>query len=93
MRDYATWNVATWKVRAIVEWKGLNQNVIDAMDTIQDDRTRTIAMSAWQSSAQTNRASNLVIYLQNQMNLTDSEVDEIFTEAESIDLDTNPIGQ
>jgi hypothetical protein len=86
MRDYTTWNVATWKIRAIVEWKGLNQNVIDAMDTIQDDRTRSISMNAWQFSIEINRSSGLVIYIQNQMNLTDSEVDEIFTEAEQITL-------
>jgi hypothetical protein len=86
MRDYTTWNVATWRIRSIIEWKGLNQNVIDAMDTIQDDRTRSISMNAWQFSTEINRSSGLVIYIQNQMNLTDSEVDEIFTEAEQITL-------
>jgi hypothetical protein len=88
MRDYATWNVATWRIRAIVEWKGLHKNVIEALDTIQDDRKKTIAMNAWQFSTNINRASGLVIYIQNQINLTDSEVDEIFTEAESIDIDS-----
>jgi hypothetical protein len=88
MRDYATWNVATWRIRAIVEWKGLHKNIIEALDTIQDDRKKTIAMNAWQFSTNINRASGLVIYIQNQINLTDSEVDEIFTEAESIDIDS-----
>jgi hypothetical protein len=87
MRDYATWNVATWRIHAIVEWRGLNQNIVEALGTIEDDKKRTIATNAWQSAAEVNRASGLVIYIQSQLGLTDAEVDEIFTEAEQINLD------
>lgn len=87
MKDYNTWNVATWRIRAIVEWKGLSQNIVEALDTIEDDKKRTITMNAWQFSSEINRACGLVIYIQNYLNLTDSEVDEIFTEAEQITLD------
>jgi hypothetical protein len=86
MRDYATWNVATWRIHAIVEWRGLNQNIIDALGTIEDDKKRTISTNAWQSAAEVNRASGLVIYIQSQLGLTDVEVDDIFTEAEQITL-------
>lgn len=87
MQDYTTWNIATWRIKSIIEWRGLNQNVIDALGTIEDDRTRTIAMNAWGYSNEINRASGLVLYLQSQLGLTDAEVDDIFTEAEQITLD------
>ena len=87
MADYTLWNVATWRIRAIIEWRGMNQDVVDALGTISDDRKRTIANNAWTSSTEINRASSLVLYLQSQLGLTDAEVDDIFTEAEQITLD------
>lgn len=87
MQDYTLWNVATWRIRAIIEWRGMNQDVVDALGTISDDRKRTIANNAWASSAEINRASGLVLYLQSQLGLSDAEVDDIFTEAEQITLD------
>ena len=87
MQDYTLWNVATWRIRAIIEWRGVNQDVVDALGTISDDRKRTIANNAWASSSEINRASSLVIYLQSQLGLSDAEVDDIFTEAEQITLD------
>ena len=88
MPEYTTWNVATWRIRAIIEWRGMNQDIIDALGTIEDDKKRTIATNAWTYSSEINRASGLVIYIQNKLGLTDQEVDDIFTEAEAINLDS-----
>lgn len=90
MPDYTTWNVPSWRIRAIIEWRGMNQDIIDALGTIEDDKNRSIAMSAWGYSSETNRASGLVLYIQNKLGLTDQEVDDIFTEAEAINLDIYP---
>lgn len=88
--DYNTWavvpmSVLTWRIRAILAIRGLEQAVNNALDQLPEPN-RTIAKRAWDYGSNTERTSQTVVFIQGVLNLTDEEVDEIFIEADKIEI-------
>jgi hypothetical protein len=77
--------VALWKIRAIVSLMGLEQSVTDALNLLPEPN-RTAAIFIWDKGNAVDRVSLTVNYLQQALELTDSEVDNIFIEANKIVL-------
>lgn len=77
--------VASWKLRAILKSSGLFTQVEAALNSLQEP-DKTIALEAWEYSATINQYSKATKLIQLACNLTDEQVEEIFTNAEKISI-------
>jgi len=77
--------VPTWRLRAILAINNLEQSVTDALDQLTDPQ-KTIAKRAWDFGSKTERTSPTVEFIKTVLNLTDSEVDNFFIQAEAIQI-------
>jgi hypothetical protein len=77
--------VPTWRLRAILAINNLEQSVTDALDQLTDPQ-KTIAKRAWDFGSKTERRSPTVEFIKGVLNLTDSEVDNFFIQAEAIQI-------
>lgn len=77
--------VEAWKFRASIYLHGLTQQVEAGLNTLPEPN-RTMALTAWEYGNQFNRYSSVVESLKNLINLTDAEVDQLFDDAEKINL-------
>ena len=73
--------VANWKLEAILEALGY-------MDTIQPmiDEYSPIVQKAWNDAPMIRRASPMILDFADRLDLTDEEVDALFTEAAKIQI-------
>lgn len=83
--DAPTREVASWKLRAILKSTGLFTQVEAALNSLQEP-TKTIALEAWEYSATINQFSQTTKLIQQACALTDGQVEEIFTNAENINI-------
>jgi len=77
--------VPTWRLRAILALDNLEQSVTDALDQLTDPQ-KTIAKRAWDFGSKTERSSPTVDFIKGVLNLMDAQVDDIFVQAESIQI-------
>jgi hypothetical protein len=77
--------VPTWRLRAILAINNLEQSVTDALDQLTDPQ-KTIAKKAWSFGSKTERSSPTVDFIKGVLSLTDAEVDDIFVQAEAIQI-------
>ncbi len=63
----------------------LEQSVTDALDQLTDPQ-KTIAKRAWDFGSKTERSSPTVDFIKGVLNLTDAQVDDIFVQAEAIQI-------
>jgi hypothetical protein len=78
-------DVPTWRLRAILAINNLEQSVTDALDQLTDPQ-KTIAKKAWDYGRKTERSSPTVDFIKGVLNLTDAQVDDIFVQAEAIQI-------
>jgi hypothetical protein len=78
-------DVPTWRLRAILAINNLEQSVTDALDQLTDPQ-KTIAKRAWDYGSKTERSSPTVDFIKVVLNLTDAQVDDIFVQAEAIQI-------
>ena len=73
--------VANWKLEAILEAQGY-------MEVIQPmiDQSPSIVQKAWNDAPMMRRASPMILEFADRLDLTDEEVDELFTEADKIQI-------
>jgi len=77
------YSVPTWRLRAILAVDGMEQDVTNALATLPDP-DKTYAQRAWDNGSTTERNSPTVTMIKAILNLTDSEVDDIFQRAINI---------
>ena len=78
-------DVPTWRLRAILALDNLEQSVTDALDQLTDPQ-KTIAKRAWEFGSKTERSSPTVDFIKGVLSLTDAQVDDIFVQAEAIQI-------
>jgi hypothetical protein len=78
-------DVPTWRLRAILALDNLEQSVTDALDQLTDPQ-KTIAKRAWDFGSKTERSSPTVDFIKGVLSLTDAQVDDIFVQAEAIQI-------
>jgi len=77
--------VPTWRLRAILALDNLEQSVTDALDQLTEPQ-KTIAKRAWDFGSKTERSSPTVDFIKGVLSLTDAQVDDIFVQAEAIQI-------
>jgi len=78
-------DVPTWRLRAILALDNLEQSVTDALDQLTEPQ-KTIAKRAWDYGSKTERSSPTVDFIKGVLSLTDIQVDDIFVQAEAIQI-------
>lgn len=77
--------VALWKLRFTLAQMGLEQSVIDAMNQLPEPQ-KTAATYIWNYGNAVDRYSSTTLFIQNVLNTTDIQVNEIFIQANKIRL-------
>lgn len=77
--------VALWKLRAILSLMGLEDGVTQALSNLQEPN-RTAALAIWDRGNTVDRFSPTVLFLQQTLGLTNTQVNNIFIEADKIVL-------
>jgi hypothetical protein len=78
-------DVPTWRLRAILALDNLEQSVTDALNQLTEPQ-KTIAKRAWDYGSKTERSSPTVDFIKGVLSLTDAQVDDIFVQAEAIQI-------
>jgi hypothetical protein len=77
--------VALWKLRFILSQMNLEQAVSDALNSLPEPQ-KTAANYIWNYGNTIDRHSSTIMFLQQQLGLTDTQVNEIFIQSNSITL-------
>lgn len=77
--------VALWKLRAILTLMQLEQSVYNALNALSEPN-RTAAIAIWDRGNTVDRFSPTVLFLQQTLGLTDTQVNNIFIQADEIVL-------
>lgn len=77
--------VALWKLRFVLSKMNLEQSVSDALNSLPEPQ-KTAANYTWNYGNAIDRHSSTVLFLQQQLGLTDTQVNEIFIQSNSISL-------
>ena len=77
--------VQLWRVRTILKLSGLESNIETALNGL-DEPMKTGALYIWNYGTTVERSSQTIQLLQMVLGLTDSQVDDIFIQANSIQL-------
>ena len=77
--------VQLWRARVVLKLLGMEQVIEIALNSLEEP-TKTGALYIWQFGTTVERNSQTVLLLQTVLGLTDSQVDDIFIQAEAIQL-------
>ena len=77
--------VALWKLRFVLSQMQLEQSVTDAINLLEEPQ-RTAATYIWNFGTAVDRDSNTVIFIKTALGFTEQEVDDIFIQANSVQL-------
>lgn len=77
--------VQLWRVRVILKLGGLESAIETALNSLSEP-TKTGALYIWNYGTTVERSSQTVQLLQNVLGLTDAQVDDIFIQANQIQL-------
>jgi hypothetical protein len=77
--------VALWKLRFVLSQMQLEQSVTEAINLLEEPQ-RTAATYIWNFGTAVDRYSNTVIFIKTALGLTEQEVDDIFIQANSVQL-------
>lgn len=75
--------VKTWRMQAVLAIMGFEQQALALIEELPEPN-RTVALKAWNGGSTTERSSATVAYLQQRLNLTDEQVDNIFIQADAL---------
>ena len=78
-------DVPTWRIRAILAVMGLEDTVTAAIGQLPEPQ-QTFASRAWNNGSTTERNSGTVVFIQQVLQLTDDQVDNIFIQAKNIEV-------
>ena len=74
-----------WRVRTILNLMNLIPTIESALDQLQEP-TKTAAKNVWNYGTTIERYSQTVLFIQAVTQMTDDQVDEIFQQAEAIQI-------
>ena len=74
-----------WRVRTILNLMNLIPTIENALDQL-DEPTKTAAKNVWNYGTTIERYSQTVLFIQSVTQMTDDQVDEIFQQAEAIEI-------
>lgn len=77
--------VALWKLRFVLSQMQLEQSVTESINLLEEPQ-RTAATYIWNFGTAVDRYSNTVMFIKIALGLTEQEVDDIFIQANSIQL-------
>jgi hypothetical protein len=77
--------VALWKLRFVLSQMNLEQAVSDALNSLPEPQ-KTAANYIWNYGNTIDKHSPTIMFLQQQLGLTDTQVNEIFIQSNSITL-------
>jgi hypothetical protein len=74
-----------WRVRTILKLMNLEATIESALNQL-DEPTQTAAKNVWNYGTTIERYSQTVLFIQSVTQMTDDQVDEIFQQAEAIQI-------
>ena len=74
-----------WRVRTILNLMNLIATIESALDQLEEP-TKTAAKNVWNYGTTIERYSQTVLFIQSVTQMTDDQVDEIFQQAEAIQI-------
>jgi hypothetical protein len=74
-----------WRLRTILNLMNLTTTIESALDQLPEP-TKTAAKNVWNYGTTVERNSQTVLFIQSVTQMTDDEVDEIFQQAEAIQI-------
>jgi hypothetical protein len=77
--------VALWKIRVVLKVMELEGVVANALENLQEP-TKTSALYIWSYGTSIDRDSQTIFFLQNILQLTNQQVDDIFIQANLLKL-------
>lgn len=77
--------VQLWKIRTVLKLSGLESQIESAMDQLEEP-TKTAALSIWNYGTSIDRNSQTIAFIQNVLGMTDVAVDQIFIQANTLEL-------
>lgn len=77
--------VPLWKLRTTLTMMGLTNQIETVLNDLLEPQ-RTAALAIWNHGNTVERYSNTVLFLQSQLKMSDDELDEIFINANKIEL-------
>ena len=77
--------IQLWRARTVLKLLGMEQVIEVALNSL-DEPLKTGALYIWQFGTTVERNSQTVMLLQTILGLTNSQVDDIFIQAENIEL-------
>jgi hypothetical protein len=77
--------VQLWRVRTILRLLQLEETIATALDALEEP-TKTGAKTIWEYGTTIERQSQTVLFLQSTLQMTDDQVDDIFIQAQDIQL-------
>ena len=84
-KDATPLEVQLWRVRTILKLMNLETTIESALDQL-DEPTQTAAKNVWNYGTTIERYSQTVLFIQGVTQMTDYQVDEIFQQAEAIQI-------
>ncbi len=84
-KDKTPNEVQLWRVRTILKLMNLETTIESALDQL-DEPTKTAAKNVWNYGTTVERYSQTVLFIQSVTQMTDDQVDEIFQQAEAIQI-------
>jgi hypothetical protein len=77
--------VALWKIRTVLKMMGLEETIQEKFELLEEPE-KTAAKYIYEYGTSIERYSKTVLFLQNVLEMTDQQVDQIFTNANNITL-------
>lgn len=84
-KDKTPSEVQLWRVRTILKLMNLETTIESALDQLEEP-TKTAAKNVWNYGTTVERYSQTVLFIQSVTQMTDDQVDEIFQQAEAIQI-------
>ena len=84
-KDATPTEVQLWRIRTILKLNNLEATIESALDQL-DEPTQTAAKNVWNYGTTIERYSQTVLFIQAVTEMTDDQVDEIFQQAQEIEI-------
>lgn len=84
-KDATPTEVQLWRVRTILKLMNLETTIESALNQLEEP-TQTAAKNVWNYGTTVERYSQTVLFIQSVTQMTDDQVDEIFQQAEAIQI-------
>jgi hypothetical protein len=85
LKDKTPAETQLWRLRTILKLMNLETTIEDALNQL-DEPNQTAAKNVWNYGTTVDRYSQTVLFIQSVLQMTDKQVNEIFIQAEAIQI-------